>query len=39
MPYEMQEIINDLLDRDIINIKLIPFDEKKQQVERTFKLG
>jgi hypothetical protein len=33
-----QEILNDAGDGNIVNIQLVSLDEKKQQVEGSFKL-
>ena len=34
-----QKIIDDLSDRNIINIQFIPLNEEKEEVKWTFKLG
>jgi translation initiation factor IF-1 len=33
----LQKIIGDLCNGDIIYIEFIPFDKKKEQIERAFK--
>ena len=36
--YIFQEIVGDLRDRNIIDIKFIPFNKKKQEIKRSLKL-
>jgi hypothetical protein len=35
---EIKKIVNDLGNRDIINIQFIPFNKEQEQVERALKL-
>jgi hypothetical protein len=34
-----EEVLDQPVDRNIVNIKLVPLDEKEQQVERPLELG
>lgn len=33
------EVLNDLVDRNIVDVQLIPFNKKKQEVKRALELG
>jgi hypothetical protein len=34
----IEKIVDDLRDRDVVNVKLVAFDEEQQQVERALEL-
>src|SRR5258708_3837992 len=35
----IQKIAGDFRDRNIVDVEFVPFNEKEQQIERTFKKG